>query len=231
VRARRRDEAWRYRRLLATGYDSAVHREPLARAGARLLWGYDIRQAWAMIDEAARAAPGSLVLDAPSGGGIALRGLRPGQPVHYVAADISAAVLARARGRAGGRGLTDVALVQADVAALPFSDAAFGRCLSYNGLHCLRVPRAAIAEYARVLRPGGTLRGITIVAGTGRWHDAVTWALRRAGVFGPPFLAHELAGWLSAAGLDEVRISCSGAVAAFSARRPAPAGRAQGEQG
>src|SRR6266567_1195055 len=80
----RRGDTWRRRRLLATGYDSAVHCEPLARTGARLLWGYDIGDAWAMIGETGGAPPGTLVLDAPSGGGIALRGLRQAQPVHYV---------------------------------------------------------------------------------------------------------------------------------------------------
>jgi SAM-dependent methyltransferase len=219
VRMRDSGDIWR-RRLLATGYDFAVHCGPVARAGARLLWGYDIGGAWAMIGETGGAAPGTFVLDAPSGGGIALRGLRQGQHVHYVAADIAASMLARARARAGGRRLTGVACVQADLTALPFPGGAFGLCLSYNGLHCLPRPGSAIAEYARVLRPGGELRGTTIVGGAGRWHSAVTWVLRRTRLFGPPFGAGELGAWLAASGFEDVRVRRSGAVASFRGRLP-----------
>ena len=191
-----------------------------------MLWGYDVSEAWAAIGEVANAPPGGLVLDMPSGGGIALRGLRPGQQVRYVASDISAVMLTRLRTRArdhtrdpGLRPGRNIGLVQADIAALPFPDRAFDLCLSYNGLHCFPEPAAAIGEYARVLRPGGVLRGTTIVAGTGRRHDAVPWALRRVNAFGPPLRPGELITWLQAAGFCDVLISRSGAVAAFTARR------------
>jgi SAM-dependent methyltransferase len=207
-----------------------VHCEPLARAGARLLWGYDIGRAWALIGETAAAAPGAAVLDAPSGGGIALRGIRHGQHVRYVAADISAVMLARAGRRAldprkaPASPPAHLHLVQADVASLPLRDGTFDLCLSYNGLHCLPRPAVAIAEYARVLRPGGILRGTTVVAGTSRWHDAVTWALRAARVFGPPIRADDLRAWLGEAGLRDVSVRCRGAVAEFTAHAPAPPG-------
>jgi ubiquinone/menaquinone biosynthesis C-methylase UbiE len=195
------------------------------RVGARLLWGYDVDRAWAEIGEIAHAPAGSVVLDMPSGGGIALRGLRPGQQIRYVAADISPVMLARARDRVherarGRRVDRDLGLVQADIAALPFPDQAFDLCLSYNGLHCLPDPAAAIRAYARVLRPGGVLRGTTIVAGTGRWHDAVTRILRRVGAFGRPIHLDELATWLQAGGFGAVSVSCYGAVASFTAQRP-----------
>ena len=227
ILARRRGETWRRRHLLAAGYDSAVHCGPVVRIGARLLWGYDVSEAWATIGEVATAPPGSLVLDMPSGGGIALRGLGPGSRSATSRADISAVMLARVRARTRtsrrrpgpAAPVAASGLVQADIAALPFPDRAFDLCLSYNGLHCLPEPAAAIGEYARVLRPGGVLRGTTVVAGTGRRYDAVTWALRRVNAFGPPFRPGELTAWLRAAGFCDVRISCSGAVAAFTARR------------
>ncbi|HUK68557.1 MAG TPA: class I SAM-dependent methyltransferase [Streptosporangiaceae bacterium] len=234
-----RGQTWQRRRRLAAGYDSAVHAGPVVRVGARLLWGYDVSRAWAEIGEVAHAAPGSTVLDLPSGGGIALRGLRPGQRIRYVAADISPVMLARVRARArmqvraragarrrkrsgGPRSARELGLVQASIAALPFPDRTFDLCLSYNGLHCFPEPAAAVQEYARILRPGGVLRGTTIIAGTGRWHDAVTWALRQVGAFGRPFQLGELAAWLRAAGFDSVRITRCGAVATFAAHRASP---------
>ncbi|HKB29658.1 MAG TPA: class I SAM-dependent methyltransferase [Streptosporangiaceae bacterium] len=224
---RRRGETWRRRRLLAAGYDAAVRCGPVVRVGARLLWGYDVSEAWAAIGELATAAPGTIVLDMPSGGGVALRGLRPGQDVRYVAADISATMLLRARAPAKDiqtaqehKSRGGIGLVQADIAAVPFADGTVDLCLSYNGLHCLLEPGAAVREYARVLRPGGALRGTAVVAGTGRRHDAVTWVLRRVNAFGPSFRTGDLDAWLRAAGFCEVRVTCSGAVAAFSALRP-----------
>jgi ubiquinone/menaquinone biosynthesis C-methylase UbiE len=44
-----------------------------------------------------------------------------------------------------------------------FDDASFDLCVTYNGLHCLPDPRAALGELTRVLKPGGTLRGTSCV--------------------------------------------------------------------
>ena len=76
-----------------------------------LLWktgiGSDLRRLYSAAAEIGRQPAGSSVLDVPVGGGVALRGLRPGQGVRYVAADISQAMLdrtmrvARARHAAG----------------------------------------------------------------------------------------------------------------------------------
>jgi ubiquinone/menaquinone biosynthesis C-methylase UbiE len=90
------------------------------------------------------------VLDIPCGGGFALRVLRPGQPVRYVAADISPHMLGRAREVARGMRAPDaIEFVEADVTALQFDDASFDLCVTYNGLHCLPDPRAALAELTR----------------------------------------------------------------------------------
>ena len=44
----------------------------------------------------AEAPDGTVILDVPCGGGVAFRGLRPGQRVRYVAADLSPVMLGRA---------------------------------------------------------------------------------------------------------------------------------------
>jgi ubiquinone/menaquinone biosynthesis C-methylase UbiE len=165
---------------------------------------------------------GASVLDIPCGGGLAFRGLSPGQAVRYVAADISPYMLQRARREAGQRGVQDaIEFVEADVTALQFADASFDLCVTYNGLHCLPDPRAALAELVRVLRPGGTLRGTSCVIGCGPRKDAIIALSRRAGVFGNPPRTGQVEHWLKEFGLD-VTVEHSGAVEFFEARLPLP---------
>jgi ubiquinone/menaquinone biosynthesis C-methylase UbiE len=163
---------------------------------------------------------GASVLDIPCGGGLAFRGLSTGQAVRYVAADISPYMLQRARREAGRRGVQDaIEFVEADVTALQFADASFDLCVTYNGLHCLPDPRAALGELVRVLRPGGTLRGTSCVTGRGPRQDAIIAMSRRAGVFGNTPHTGQIEHWLKEFGLD-VTLEHSGAVEFFEARLP-----------
>ncbi len=52
-----------------------------------------------------------------------------------------------------------IEFVEADVTALQFADNSFDLCVTYNGLHCLPDPRAALAELTRVLKPGWDVAG------------------------------------------------------------------------
>ena len=113
-----------------------------------------------------------------------------------------------------------IEFVEADVTALQFADASFDLCVTYNGLHCLPDPRAALAELVRVLRPGGTLRGTSCVIGGGPRKDAIIAMSRRAGVFGNPPHAGQIEKWLKELGLDVVTLERSGAVEFFEARLP-----------
>ena len=108
----------------------------------------------------------------------------------------------------------------AQFAALQFEDASFDLCVTYNGLHCLPDPRAALAELTRVLRPGGTLRGTSCVTGRGPRKDALIAMLRRAGVFGNAPRAGEIETWLRELGFDVVTLEKSGTVEFFEARLP-----------
>jgi ubiquinone/menaquinone biosynthesis C-methylase UbiE len=214
-------ERWRSERVIAAVYDAGVKHDSVARVGAWAMWGADMRRMFADIERLADAPIGASVLDIPCGGGFAFRGLRSGQAVHYVAADISPYMLQQARREASRRGVQDaIEFVEADVTALQFADASFDLCVTYNGLHCLPDPRAALGELTRVLKPGGTLRGTSCVIGRGPRKDALIAMLRRAGVFGNAPHAGEIDRWLGELGLDVVTLEPSGAVEFFEARLP-----------
>ncbi len=210
---------WKTARVVPVLYDFAVEREWFARPAGRLMWGADVRPLYAAFAEPGRLPAGSAVLDVPCGGGVAFRGLPAGADLRYVAADLSPVMLGRARAEARRRGV-NVALVQAGVEALPFPDGAFDLCTTWNGLHCLPDPASAVAEIARVLRPGGVLRGSAVVTGAGRRQDAVIALYRRTGDFGEPGSAADLTEWLTRAGLRDAVVKADGALAIFTAVKP-----------
>jgi ubiquinone/menaquinone biosynthesis C-methylase UbiE len=214
-------ERWRSERVTAAIYDAGVKHDSVARIGAWAMWGADMRAMFADVERLADAPIGASVLDIPCGGGFAFRGLRPGQAVRYVAGDISPYMLQQARAEACRRGVQGaIEFAEADVTALQFDDASFELCVTYNGLHCLPDPRAALGELTRVLKPGGTLRGTSCVTGRGLRADALIAVLRRAGVFGNAPRTGEIERWLGEFGLDVVTLEPSGAVEFFEARLP-----------
>jgi ubiquinone/menaquinone biosynthesis C-methylase UbiE len=215
-------ERWRTQRVMAAMYDAGVKHDRVATLGAWAMWGADMRRMFADVARLAHTPAGTSILDVPCGGGFALRGLRPGQAVQYVAADISPYMLGRARPEAGRRGVQDaIVFVEADVTALGFADNSFDLCVTYNGLHCLPDPRAALGELSRVLKAGATLRGTSCVTGCGARHDALIAIARRAGVFGNTPHTGEIEAWLRKFGLDVVSLERSGAIEFFEARLPA----------
>jgi ubiquinone/menaquinone biosynthesis C-methylase UbiE len=214
-------ERWRSERAIAAMYDVGVKHDGVARVGAWAMWGADMRRMFADVARLADAPAGASVLDIPCGGGFAFRGLRPGQAVHYVAADISPYMLQQARAEARRREVQDaIEFIEADVTALQFADNSFDLCVTYNGLHCLPDPRAALGELTRVLKPGGALRGTSCVTGRGPRKDALIGMLRRAGVFGNAPHTGEIETWLRRFGLNVVTLECSGAIEFFEARFP-----------
>ena len=70
-------------------------------------------------------------------------------------------------------GAARAAVVQGDALALPFADGAFDRVICSEVLEHIPDDRAALAELARVLRPGGTM-AITVPRFT---PELVNWAL------------------------------------------------------
>lgn len=207
-------------RIGGGGYDFAVEREWLARPAGLALWGTDTRVLFDSIGTLGELPDGSAILDIPSGGGVALRGLRPGQKVRYVAADISPNMLERARRRAAALGRHDVEFTEANIEAMPFADNEFDVCVCFNGLHCLPDPKTAVREMARCLKPGGRLIGDAVVRRAGRRQDLAIAVMRRAGAFGVGGTEDDLRGWLTAAGLKVDRFQRSGAIAHFTAVKP-----------
>ena len=102
--------------------------------------------------------------------------------------DYSPDMMARARRRAGERGLRNVCFRQGDVGALPFADNSFDLVLSLNGFHAFPDKEAAFRETFRVLKPGGVFCGCFYVKGENRRTD---WFVERLyvprGFFTPPF--------------------------------------------
>ncbi|HUB76916.1 MAG TPA: class I SAM-dependent methyltransferase [Solirubrobacteraceae bacterium] len=131
-----------------------------AAAAQRELWGTDPR-AWARLAEphneplfeavldAAAVGPGTRLLDAGCGSGMALvlaerRGAIPS------GLDVTPGLLAIARER-----LPHADLREGELEELPFADGAFDAVIGVNSFQFAADPRRAFAQAARVTRPGG----------------------------------------------------------------------------
>jgi len=144
-----------------------------------------------------RAAPNAgLHLECAAGvGSLTLALARAGRTV--VAADLSLRSLKVLGGRARASGLDPRVLpVVADITHLPFPDKGFATATSAETLEHIPEHGKAVAEFARVLAPGGWLVG-TVPAGPSQWSEWDDWAghLRR-------YSAAEMEEILATAGLE-----------------------------
>jgi SAM-dependent methyltransferase len=124
--------------------------------------------------ELAGSVEGLDVLDAGCGDGayavsLAERGAR------VTGLDASPSALRAAAGRARGAS-APLALVAGDAVKLPFEDEAFDLAIVVTALCFVPDPQQALAELARVLRPGGRL----VVGELGRWSAWAAWRRARA---------------------------------------------------
>ena len=193
-----------------TVYSFYIERPRLSRLIARAVWASDIRPYYASFGAIAEVPDGGLVVDAPCGSGVALRGLSPECNVRYLAVDLSERMLERVRRRR----LPQVECVRADVCRVPVDDGSTDLFLSLFGLHCFADPRAAVREIARVLKPDGRLVGSAIVPAGGR----AGWLVKPGrGGFGRLASRDEIAAWLREAGFMDLELDRRGAFLYFTA--------------
>ena len=202
--------------LWAHVYDWTVEHRRLGGAIWRVGIQSDLGRLYAAAAEIGRQPAGSRVLDIPCGGGVALRGLRPGQGVDYVAADIAQTMLDRTMRAAERRGVADQVVPRlADVGDLPFADRSFDLVVSFTGLHCFPDPARAVVEMARVLKPGGVITGSAVLNDTGLRHEPVRLVGRAAGLLGPGCTGEDLELWLGGQGIADIMLETSGAIGYF----------------
>lgn len=206
-----------YASPLGAAYSAYMERPRLSRRIGKLIWGGDTGAYYESMAAVGETAEGATIVDCPCGAGPALRALDPGREVRYVAADLSPAMLARARERAAKRGLSEIEFVESRAEDLPLESASADLFLSYWGLHCYPDPRAAVTEMGRVLKPGGRLVGASFVRG-----DSLRQRLLLrpgAGDFGPLCTEPELLDWLAEEGLRVTDTGRSGLYMFFEATR------------
>jgi len=98
--------------------------------------------------------PGERILDIAAGTGTSSAALtRTG--AHVVAADFSSGMIDVGRARHADN--PNLEFVQADATALPFADGEFDAVTISFGLRNVVEPKKALAEFYRVLKPGGRL--------------------------------------------------------------------------
>jgi ubiquinone/menaquinone biosynthesis C-methylase UbiE len=216
---------WSEDPLWASFYDWSVEHPRAGGAFWRLGIGSDLRRLYDAAAEIGRQPAGSAVLDIPCGGGVALRGLRPGQGVRYVAADISPTMLERTMAAARERGVAEQVEPQvADVGALPFGDGEFDLVVSFTGLHCFPDPHRAVLEIGRVTHAGGVVTGSALLntpplSPGGLRTLPIRQLGRLSGLLGPSATRDEVRDWLAEAGFVDVTLEMSGAMGYFRARK------------
>ena len=179
------------------------------------LWGGFARKAvlpWALQG----IRPAGELLELGSGSGAMAAGTAATFPdLTLMVTDIDPAMVRAARQRF--RGHPKVTVAQADVTDLPFDDGRFDVVTSYLILHHVIEWRQALAEAARVLKPGGTFVGYDLDrTRVAAWIHIVDRS--------PYRLIHhdDLAPALAAAGFDQVRVTrgLGAHVTRFVAHRP-----------
>jgi len=140
------------------------------------------------------------LLDIGTGTGRLLEVLAP-RAESVIGIDQSREMLALARANLQRAGLDNAEVRLADMYALPFEAASFDAVTVHHVLHYADDPAAALAEAARVLRPGGTALVVDFAP-----HDLVELKRDHAHVH-LGFADNQVQGWLASAGLQPLEAS------------------------
>ena len=96
----------------------------------------------------------ALVVDVACGPGTFTRPFAP-RVRRAVGVDLTPAMIEKARAEAARAGIANIEFVTGDVYTLPFADSVAGVVACGYAFHHMTEPARALAEMARVLRPGG----------------------------------------------------------------------------
>ncbi len=153
--------------------------------------------------EAVAARSADRAIDVGTGAGHAALALAP-RVAHVDAVDPTPEMLVLARRLASERGVANIAFSEASAEALPFPDRTFDVAISRFSVHHWPDPAAAFGELARVLRPGGRLGVVDMVAPEVATLDSFVQAveLLRDPTHGRSLRASEWLASLGAAGFD-----------------------------
>jgi SAM-dependent methyltransferase len=145
-------------RLMETRLYSAAYEETFRPALTRLVTTQTVPDAIALSLAMLSPARDALVLDVGCGTGnftrAIARRLDPDAGL-VVGLDLSRPMLAQADAKRVQHGLRNVAFVRADAMRLPFVDGGVDAVHCAGSLHLMPDARRVLAEFARVLRPGG----------------------------------------------------------------------------
>jgi SAM-dependent methyltransferase len=165
-----------------------------------------------------RIGPGTDILDVGCGPGtITLDLARRVAPGRVVGVDSADEVIALARADADASALTNVRFAVGDTYALDFPDAVFDVVHAHQMLQHLRDPVGALAEMARVCRPGGLVAARDGDYGGFAWYPTDPWLDVWLDVYGAvarhnggePDGGRRLMAWARQAGLADVTASAS----------------------
>jgi predicted CoA-binding protein/ubiquinone/menaquinone biosynthesis C-methylase UbiE len=158
--------------------------------------------------ELAAVHDGEAVLEVATGTGVQLVSLARRNPSGRTAGvEIAKGMLAQTRKRLTAAGLDRVELYQGDALQLPFDDGSFD--LVVNGYMLDLLPRKdiprAVAEFRRVLRPGGRLVLSNMTKGERPWHRIWDYVYERGLVLTANCRGVLAAPVLSELGFDDIR--------------------------
>jgi demethylmenaquinone methyltransferase/2-methoxy-6-polyprenyl-1,4-benzoquinol methylase len=147
--------------------------------------------------EAVEAGPDDRVLDVACGTGLVSAALVERWGCRVVGLDQSAAMLGRARARAGTdpRLAERIGFVEGEAESLPFADGEFDHLTFTYLLRYVEDPAATLRELARVVKPGGRVSSLEFCVPSGAWF----WPWRLYTRVGLPALGRLVSrGWYEA---------------------------------